>query len=157
MGGDPHFLMADVCLPGVRMDVEDDFSWSTLMQRPSLPWTWIALAVILLVLPGPLRRLLFELAGGFTLLVVLLPLLAAGLGLLAWQFYRRRFLTCANCGIVSLGTSQCPACGADFGTSADGVGLGAKDDEIDASDVTINVSAVDVGSSPNSESSKLEA
>jgi len=123
------------------------------MQRPSLPWTWIALAALLLVLPGPVRRLLLELAGGFTLLVVLLPLLAVGLGLMAWQFYRRRLRTCANCGMVSLGSSQCPACGTDLDISADGLGFGSQGDELDASDVTINVSAVDVGATPSSESS----
>ena len=127
------------------------------MRRPSLPWSWIALALFLLLLPGPVRRLLFEIVGGFTLLVFAIPLLAAGLGLLAWQFYRRRFRTCANCGIVSLGTSQCPACGADLDSSADGVGFGSNGDELDASDVTINVNAVDVGSSQNSESSKFDS
>jgi hypothetical protein len=110
-----------------------------------------------LLLPGPVRRLLFEIAGGFTLLVFLIPLLAAGLGLLAWQFYRRRFRTCAKCGMVSMGTSQCPACGADLDSSAAGLGFGPNGDELNASDVTINVSAVDVGSSLNSESSKLDS
>ena len=127
------------------------------MQRPSLPWFWIALALFLLLLPGPVRRLLLEIAGGFTLLVFVIPLLAAGLGLLAWQFYRRRFRTCAKCGLVSMGTSQCPACGADLDSSAAGLGFGPNDDELNASDVTINVSAVDVGSSPNSSSSKLDS
>lgn len=127
------------------------------MKRSSLPWSWIALGALLLLLPGPVRRLLFELAGGFTLLVLLLPLLAAGLGLLAWQFYRRRFRTCAECGMVSMGTSQCPACGADLDSSADGLGFGPNGDELNASDVTINVSAVDVGSSPNSASSNLDS
>ena len=127
------------------------------MQRPSLPWSWIALALFLLLLPGPVRRLLFEIAGGFTLLVFAIPLLAAGLGLLAWQFYRRRFRTCAKCGMVSMGTSQCPACGADLDSSAAGLGFGPNGDELNASDVTINVSAVDVGSTPNSASSKLDS
>jgi len=127
------------------------------MQRPSLPWFWIALALFLLLLPGPVRRLLLEIAGGFTLLVFVIPLLAAGLGLLAWQFYRRRFRTCAKCGMVSMGTSQCPACGADLDSSAAGLGFGPNGDELNASDVTINVSAVDVGSSPNSASSKLDS
>ena len=127
------------------------------MQRPSLPWFWIALALFLLLLPGPVRRLLLEIAGGFTLLVFVIPLLAAGLGLLAWQFYRRRFRTCAKCGMVSMGTSQCPACGADLDSSASDLGFGPNGDELNASDVTINVSAVDVGSSPNSASSKLDS
>jgi hypothetical protein len=120
------------------------------MQRPSLPWTWIVVAALLLVIPGPVRHLLLELAGGITLLVVMLPLLAAGFGLLAWQFYRRRIRNCANCGMVSLGTSQCPACGSDLDSGAVG-GVGSKGEELDASDVTINVSAVDVGSTPSSE------
>jgi len=127
------------------------------MQRPSLPWSWIALAALLLFLPGPVRRLLLELAGGFTLLVLALPLLAAGLGLLAWQIYRRRFRTCANCGMVSMGTSACPACGSDLDSSGGGLGFGTNSDELNASDVTINVSAVDVGSSPNSASSQLDS
>ena len=127
------------------------------MQRPSLPWSWIELALLLLRLPGPVRRLLFQIAGGFTLLVLVIPLLAAGLGLLAWQFYRRRFRTCARCGMVSMGTSQCPACGADLDSSASDLGFGPNGDELNASDVTINVSAVDVGSSPNSASSKLDS
>jgi len=127
------------------------------MQRPTLPWSWIALALLLLLLPGPVRRLLFEIAGGFTFLVLVIPLLAAGLGLLAWQFYRRRFRTCAQCGMVTMGTSQCPACGADLDSSAAGLGFGPNGDELNASDVTINVSAVDVGSSPNSTSSKLDS
>jgi hypothetical protein len=127
------------------------------MRRPSLPWSWIALALFLLLLPGPVRRLLFEIAGGFTLLVFAIPLLAAGLGLLAWQFYRRRFRTCAHCGMVSMGTSQCPACGADLDSSAAGLGFRPSGDELNASDVTINVSAVDVGSSQNSASSKFDS
>jgi len=127
------------------------------MQRPSLPWSWIALALLFLLLPGPVRRLLFEIAGGFTLLVFAIPFLAAGLGLLAWQFYRRRFRTCANCGMVSMGTSQCPACGADLDSSAAGLGFRPSGDELNASDVTINVSAVDVDSFPNSGSSKLDS
>lgn len=89
--------------------------------------------------------------------MLVIPLLAAGLGLLAWQFYRRRFRTCAQCGMVSMGTSQCPACGADLDSSAAGLGFGPNGDELNASDVTINVSAVDVGSSPNSTSSKLDS
>jgi hypothetical protein len=127
------------------------------MQRLSLPWSWIALALLLLLLPGPVRRLLFEIAGGFTLLVLVIPLLATGLGLLAWQFYRRRFRTCANCGMVSMGTSQCPACGADLDGSGAGLGFGPNGDELNASEVTINVSAVDVDPSPNSASSKFDS
>jgi hypothetical protein len=127
------------------------------MQRPSLPWSWIALALLLLLLPGPVRRLLFEIAGGFTLLVLVIPLLAAGLGLLAWQFFRRRLRTCAKCGMVSMGTSQCPACGADLDSSAAGLGFRPNGEELNASDVTINVSAVDVDSSQNSGSSKLDS
>ena len=127
------------------------------MQRPSLPWSWIALALLLLLLPVPLRRLFFELAGGFTLLVLVLPLLATGLGLLAWQLYRRRFRSCASCGMVSMESKQCPGCGADLDSKADGLGFGPNGDEFNASDVTINVSAVDVGSSPNSASSNSDS
>jgi hypothetical protein len=124
------------------------------MQRPQFPWTWIALFAILLFLPSPVRRVLFEIAGGFTLLLVFLPVLAAGLGLLAWQIYRRRLRTCANCGLVSLGASQCPACGMSLDDHAEGIASGAARDDFDAGNVTIDVSVVDVDPSSSPDPTK---
>jgi len=121
------------------------------MQRP-IPWLWIALAGLRLLLPGPSGRFLLDLLGGLTLTLILLPLLAAGAGLLAWQLLlRRRLRRCSACGMTSLGVSICPACGGSIDDSAEGdldrsffVGPNSPSSTDDVTNVTINVQAVDV-------------
>lgn len=76
-----------------------------------LPWFWIILAGVLLAAPTPLGRLLLDLLGGLTLAVLFLPLLLAGAGALAFQILRRRVRTCTVCGLSSLSSTSCPACG----------------------------------------------
>ena len=44
-------------------------------MRRDLPWFWIGLAGLLLLLPGPVGRVLLDLIGGLTLTILLLPLL----------------------------------------------------------------------------------
>ena len=51
----------------------------------SFPWIWIALAGLLLLLPGPAGRFLLDLLGGITLTLILLPLLAGGAALIGTQ------------------------------------------------------------------------
>lgn len=106
----------------------------------SLPWGWIGLAALLLILPGPAGRLLLDLLGGLTLTLLLLTLLAGAAGLIAWQVIRRRLRTCPACGVSSLGTPQCPACGTVFPDDPGTVG----DTEVDARSATITVDAIDV-------------
>jgi len=106
----------------------------------SLPWGWIGLAAFLLILPGPAGRLLLDFLGGLTLTLLLLPLLAGAAGLIGWQLIRRRLRTCPACGVSSLGTSQCPACGTVF---ADGLGTEGGS-EVDPRSATITVDAIDV-------------
>jgi hypothetical protein len=121
------------------------------MQRP-VPWLWIALAGLLLLLPGPSGRFLLDLLGGLTLTLILLPLLAAGAGLLAWQLLLRpRLRRCPACGITSIGVTTCPACGTSVDESADPdretsffVGPTSPAATDDVTNVTINVNAVDV-------------
>lgn len=115
----------------------------------SFPWPWILLAAGLLLLPGPAGRLLLDLVGGLTLLLVLLPLLAGGAALLGWTLLKRRLRSCPSCGQVSFGTEACPACGTSLTengsvASAAGGWFGSDPDDIDPRDVTINVKAVDV-------------
>jgi hypothetical protein len=107
----------------------------------SLPWGWIAFAGLVLLLPGPLGRLLLDLLGRLTLLLILLPLLAGAAGLIGWQLLRRRLKTCAACGFSSFGFDQCPACGAASPGSA---APGQQPLELDARSATITVEAVDV-------------
>ena len=101
-----------------------------LMQRP-IPWLWITLAAGLLLAPGLVGRLFVDVLEGFTLLLVLGPLLLAGAGLLGWQLLKRRLVTCPACGTPSFGAVVCPACGAalvDPGSKPEGA---ARDAVID--------------------------
>jgi len=125
------------------------------MQRNSFPWLWVALAAVLLLLPGPAGRLLLDLIGGVTLLVLLLPLLAAGAGILAWQAFRRRLVTCGTCGMTNFGTPLCPACGSPLAQDGqpNGPSRVARDlDALAAGQVTIDVESVDVPSSAEGDS-----
>ena len=81
------------------------------MQRP-IPWLWITAIALLLLAPGFTARLFVDVLEGVTLLLVFGPLVLAGGGFLAWQWFKRRLVTCAVCGTPSLGASTCPGCGA---------------------------------------------
>jgi len=83
------------------------------MQRP-IPWFWIAALAVLLLAPGLAGRLFVDVLEGITLLLVFGPLVLAGAGFLAWQWFKRRVVTCPACGTPSVGSPQCPACGADL-------------------------------------------
>lgn len=114
-------------------------------------WIWLLLlGLVVLLGPGKAGHLLLDLLGGLTLTVLLLPLLAAGAGFVGWQLLRRRLHTCPACGVISIGTSQCPACGtaledgAAFGSSGEQQGRAmsaSEEDSVDARDVTIDVVA----------------
>jgi hypothetical protein len=118
-------------------------------MRRDLPWFWIGLAGLLLLLPGPVGRVLLDLIGGLTLTILLLPLLLGAGGWVAWQVLRRRLKTCPQCGFVSLGAAQCPACGYGLANvSAQGGEVDQAPPELDVSQVTINVEAIDVEVSP---------
>jgi hypothetical protein len=125
------------------------------MQRHSFPWFWVALAALLLLFPGPAARLLLDVIGGLTLLAVLLPLLAAGAGFLAWQALRRRLVTCEACGTTSFGGQACPACGAPLMGTQSQPSYKPRSprgmETLEAGQVTIDVESVDVSASANGE------
>ena len=83
------------------------------MQR-SIPWFWIVLGGLLLLAPGAIGRLLLDVAEGLTFVLVVLPLLVGGAGLIAWQVLKRRLRACPACGVTSFATEICPACGTLF-------------------------------------------
>lgn len=126
------------------------------MQRNSFPWIWVALAAVLLLFPGPAGRLLLDVIGGVTLLVVLLPLLIAGAGVLAWQAFRTRLTTCGACGTTSFGTTICPACGSPLShpdtSSTNSPWPSPGIDALEAGQVTIDVESVDVPASGDGDS-----
>lgn len=114
------------------------------MSRP-LPWFWIGLAALLLLLPLPLGRLVLDLLGGLTLTLLLLPLLAGAAAWIGWQVLRSRLRTCPACGVSSFATEVCPACGTLFqGQSQDGLSVHGPAPDLDVRQVTINVEAVEV-------------
>lgn len=114
------------------------------MGRP-LPWFWILLAALLLLLPGPAGRLLLDLLGGLTLTLLLLPLLAGAAAWIGWQLLRSRLRTCGSCGVSSFSQTICPACGAPLSLSdSEAAVASAEDNGLDASQVTITVEAVAV-------------
>lgn len=115
-------------------------------MRSSPPlWPWLLLPLVVLLLPGELRRLLLDLLGGITLALLLLPLVGGGLAFLAWRVLRSRLRTCRACGLSSLGGgSLCPACGTPYSTD------GVPEELSDARHATINVEAVDVSDHPKS-------
>lgn len=113
------------------------------MKQTSLPWIWVALAAVLLLVPGT-GRFLLDVVGGLTLLLLLLPLFAGVGGFLAWQVIRRRLQTCPACGTISFGSEICPACGTPLGEASQSYGRAGNVGALDPSQVTINVEAVDV-------------
>ncbi|MEB3332534.1 MAG: hypothetical protein VKI83_08590 [Synechococcaceae cyanobacterium] len=106
-------------------------------MQSRIPWFWILLALLVLLVPGPAGRVLLDVLGGLTLTILLLPLLAGGAAWLAWQLLQRRLQPCSACGFRSAGLVACPACGHPFD-------LAGSTAEIEASQVTITVEAVDV-------------
>ena len=110
------------------------------MQRP-IPWIWITALALLLLAPGFMARLFVDVLEGFTLLLVFGPLLLAGSGLLAWQWFKRRARVCAVCGTTSMAVDQCPACGALFeATGSSPVGR----QEPSAADAVIDVQVSEI-------------
>mgnify|MGYP006280498305 CR=1 FL=1 len=115
------------------------------MSRP-LPWFWIVLAAVLLLLPMPAGRVLLDLLGGLTLTILLLPLLAGAAVWIGWQVLRSRLRTCPACGTLSFASDLCPACGSSMTADgpAEGLRVGSPLEGLDASQVTINVQAIEV-------------
>ena len=107
-------------------------------------WIWLVLVAILIFIPGTAARLLLDVLGGLTLFLLLIPVLAAGGGFLAWQLIRRRMKTCSACGTSSFGCDVCPACGAWLDGKGSTSAWMNDLEEIDPSQVIINVEAEDV-------------
>jgi hypothetical protein len=114
------------------------------MQRP-VPWLWITAIALLLLAPGFTARLFVDVLEGVTLLVVFGPLVLAGAGFLAWQWFKRRLITCASCGTPSFNASVCPACGASL-VGRDPTASTAA--EQPASSAVIEVQVCDVSEEP---------
>ncbi|MFM8278536.1 MAG: hypothetical protein ACKN89_16400 [Cyanobium sp.] len=118
----------------------------------------LLIPLALLLLPGPAGRLILNLLGGITVLLLLLPLVLIAVGYFAMRQLTDRVSTCPNCGLMGLSSELniCPACGwrQDVNAVVDnpsgpmsgpGSILGqTRTEEISASEVTITVSATRV-------------
>ena len=122
-------------------------------MRPPIPWFWIALAALLLLLPGPAGRFLLDLVGGLTLTLLVLPLLAGGAAWIGWQVLRSRLRTCEVCGVSSFAAEVCPACGTPRDPQTNGSGPFEQAAVLDPRQVTITIDAVEVDPAVPSESS----
>ena len=112
------------------------------MQRP-IPWLWISLIGVLLIAPGLAGRLFVDVLEGITLLLVFGPLVLGGAGFLAWQWFKRRLVTCPVCGTPSVGSALCPACGPDL-SQVRPAGPAPKPVDAPASDAVVDVQVQDV-------------
>jgi hypothetical protein len=111
------------------------------MQRP-VPWLWIVGLAVLLLAPGFTARLFVDVLEGVTLLLVFGPLVLAGAGFLAWQWFKRRLVICPACGTPSVGSVVCPACGTSLSDAANAQNKPPADQP--ASTAVIDVEVCDV-------------
>ena len=107
------------------------------MNKPST-LIWMVF-ILLLILPTPAGKFIFDLAGGIFLIITLIPLLLGGLGWLAWKKIQSQVKTCEACGSSFLNTQlKCPICGANLRNSKDDLG------NIPASAATIDIKSEDI-------------
>ena len=100
---------------------------------------------LLLLLPAGAGPVLLDLAGGFLVVLLVLPILFGGLGWVGWKVLQSQMRTCSGCGVVGIGANlQCSVCGTPYSSQP-----GAETPtgvSIPASDLTIDITAQDVGS-----------
>ena len=114
-------------------------------RLPPLVW----LVALLLLLPTPLGRALFDVIGGVALVLLALPVILGGVGWIGWKVLQSRMQVCSNCGSASLqATPVCAVCGSAFSkTETSSVANSQVEvDSTPASSVTIDVTAEDVES-----------
>ena len=105
------------------------------MQRP-VPWLWIAAIGLLLLAPGFAARLFVDVLEGITLLVVLGPLVLAGGGFLAWQWFKRRIVICPACGTSLQGVPR--------GSATAAANAAAQERSVEASEAVIDVTVSEI-------------
>ena len=113
------------------------------MNRP--PFFALIAIGLLLLLPAGAGRLLFDLAGGLLVALLMLPVLLGGLGWVGWKVLQARMQTCSACGAVGFGSNlQCSVCGTPYSSTVESDQPNSF--SIPASDLTIDITAQDVDS-----------
>ncbi len=97
--------------------------------------------IFFLIIPFFGFHFLISLLGNILLLVILIPILVLGLGLLGLNLFKSNINLCENCGSAIIGNnSNCPNCG--YQIMQDNI----KDDDFlsDASNKTIEIKAEEI-------------
>tara|TARA_Y100001968_G_scaffold142945_1_gene130600 strand:+ start:129 stop:455 length:327 start_codon:yes stop_codon:yes gene_type:complete len=107
------------------------------MNKPS-SLIWMVF-ILLLILPTPAGKLIIDLAGGIFLIIAIIPLLAGGIGWLAWKRIQSKVQTCEACGSSFLNSQIiCPICGTNIKDTKDNL------ENIPASAATIDIKSEDI-------------
>ena len=71
--------------------------------------------ILMIVVPIFGINFLISFLGNVLIILILIPILLLLLVLIGFNSYRSKIITCSNCGVVSLGSSEkCMNCGADL-------------------------------------------
>ena len=107
------------------------------MNKPSA-FIWMVF-ILLLILPTPAGKFIFDLAGGIFLIITLIPLVLGGVGWFAWKRIQSKIQTCEACGSTFVNTQViCPICGTNIKNPQDTL------DNIPASSATIDIKSEDI-------------
>ena len=107
------------------------------MNKPS-SFVWMVF-VLLLILPTPAGKFIFDLVGGIFLIITIIPLILGGIGWFAWTRIQAKVHTCEACGSSFLNSqSICPICGTAIRN------LNNNLENIPASSATIDITSEDI-------------
>ena len=102
------------------------------MSKPSL-LIWMVF-ILLLILPTPAGKILFDLASGIFLITLIVPIVLVSIGWLSWKRIQSKLQTCEACGSSFLNSQIiCPICGTNLQGSKDNL------ENIPASSATIDI------------------
>ena len=107
------------------------------MNKPS-SLIWMAFILLLLV-PTPAGKFIFDLASGIFLLIAIIPLILGGIGWLAWKKIKSKVQTCETCGSSFINSQTiCPICGKSINNPKDNL------ENIPASAATIDIKSENI-------------
>jgi len=107
------------------------------MHKPS-SLIWMVF-ILLLIVPTPAGKFIFDLAGGIFILISIIPLILGGIGWFTWQRIQSKVQTCEACGSTFLNSQMiCPICETTIKTTKDIL------ENIPASAATIDIKSEDI-------------
>ena len=107
------------------------------MNKPS-SLIWMVF-ILLLILPTPAGKFVFDLVGGIFIILTLIPLILGGVGWFAWKRIQSKVQTCETCGSSFLNSQiYCPICGTNISNNKDNL------ENIPASAATIDIKSEDI-------------